>query len=44
VSVATYQHVLWTYRPYAWLSLALLVGLLVRPMRVGAEDRFVAAA
>jgi hypothetical protein len=29
VSVATYQHVLWTYRPYAWLSLALLVALLL---------------
>jgi hypothetical protein len=38
VSVATYQRFLGTFRPYAWLSLALLVAVLV------AHDRRVAAA
>jgi Glycosyltransferase family 87 len=38
VSVALYQRVLWTYRPYAWLSLSLLAAVIGRPL--GADASF----
>jgi hypothetical protein len=38
VSMVVYQRVLWTYRPYAWLSLSLLVATLALPLTATAPN------